>query len=248
MRPDVQLQREYYTKTASLYDSMHVVHGDVEHDLACALIHSLSAYHKLTSILDVGSGTGRALVKLRENLPNARIVGVEPVEALREFGYKNGIPRDQLISGDATSLDFPDSSIDLVCELGVLHHLPKPREAVAEMIRVANKAIFLSDCNRFGRGSAKARYVKLLLWRLKLWPLVDWIRTRGKGYDYLEGDGVVYSYSVFDDYDFILSYCDQVMVFNLDGSGKSALTGAHHVGLFGLKRKTDQASARIRNR
>jgi len=117
MKPEVLLQREYYTRTAKLYESMHVVHGDVEHDLACALIHSLSAHHKLMSVLDVGSGTGRAVVKLHENLPHARVVGMEPVEALREIGYKNGIPRDQLISGDATHLDFPDASFDLVCEL-----------------------------------------------------------------------------------------------------------------------------------
>jgi len=243
MKPDVLRQREYYTRTAENYESMHVLHGDAEHDLACALIHSLSAYHQLTSILDVGSGTGRALAKLRENLPLARITGIEPVEALREVGYRNGIPRDQLINGDATHLDFPDSSFDLVCELGVLHHIPNPSKAVAEMMRVANKAIFLSDSNRFGRGSVLGRYAKLLLWKLKLWPMADWFRTRGRGYDYLEGDGVVYSYSIFDNYDFIRPLCDQVMIFNLDGSGKCPLTGAHHVGLFGMKKKPSKTPA-----
>jgi hypothetical protein len=34
---DVQLQRDYYTKTAQEYNKMHVS-GVGEHDLACALI------------------------------------------------------------------------------------------------------------------------------------------------------------------------------------------------------------------
>src|ERR1700678_2442776 len=155
-RSDVQLQRDYYKRTAERYESMHF--HEHEHDLACALIHSLYVYHNFSSILDVGSGTGRGIQNLTRSLPNARILGVEPVEALRAIGHSNGIPENQLIDGDATKLDFPDSSFDFVCELSVLHHIPNPRLAVAEMIRVANRAIFLSDVNRFAQGPATARY------------------------------------------------------------------------------------------
>lgn len=236
MRTEVQLQRDYYTRTAALYESLHV-HGDGEHDLACAFISALSRYHGITSILDVGSGTGRAVASLGRNIPAARIVGVEPVAALRRVGHANGIPEDQLIDGDATRLEFPDSSFDLVCELGVLHHIPRPRQAVVEMVRVARKAIFLSDSNRFGQGSVPGRFMKLLLYRLGLWPAANWLKTRGRGYNYGEGDGVAYSYSVFDDYDYIRSHCDQVIIFNLGGSGRNALTDATHIGLFGIKKK-----------
>jgi len=141
---------------------------------------------------------------------------------------------ENLIEGDATSLEFADSSFDMVLELGVLHHIPNPRAAVAEMLRVAKHAIFISDINRFGLGSKLGRYLKLGLWKAGLWPVVNWLKTRGRGYNFSEGDGVNYSYSVFDDYDFIRSKCSDVMVINLDGSGKIALTGAHHVGLFGI--------------
>jgi SAM-dependent methyltransferase len=235
IRSEIRLQRDYYARTAALYEGMHV-QGGGEHDLACALIHSLSNHYGFRSVLDVGSGTGRAVAKLSQDLPGARIIGVEPVEALRRVGHRNGIPEEHLIDGDATRLDMADSSFDLVCELGVLHHIPKPRLAVTEMIRVAKKAIFLSDSNRFGSGSVPSRYSKLLLWRLGLWPLANWIKTKGNGYIYGEGDGVAYSYSVFDDYKYIRSQCDKVMIFNLDGFCKSALTGAPHVGLFGLKK------------
>jgi len=231
MKNGVQLQREYYTRTASNYESMHA-NGAGEHDLACALIHSLASYHGLTSVLDVGSGTGRAVARLSRSLPHARIIGIEPVEALRMIGHSNGISKDKLIDGDATKLAFADGAFDLVCELGILHHIPTPRKAVDEMIRVASKAIFVSDGNRFGQGSTTERFVKLLLWRLGLWPAANWIKTRGKGFYYSEGDGIAYSYSVFDDYDVICRHFEHVMVFNLSGDGKSSLTGSPSIGLF----------------
>ncbi|MDR1584210.1 MAG: class I SAM-dependent methyltransferase [Prevotellaceae bacterium] len=234
MRKDIQLQRNYYEKTAQDYNKMHVS-GTGEHELACALIHALSVHYGFQSILDVGSGTGRALLELGKKLPECRIVGIEPVAALHQVGHNNGISSEQLIDGDATDMQYADNSFDLVCELGVLHHIPKPRLAVAEMLRVARKAIFISDSNRFGQGPLPAKLIKLFCSKMKVWPVVDFVKTKGKGYMCSEGDGISYSYSVFDDYDFIRAQCKQVMVFNLDGSGKHAITGAPHIGLLGIK-------------
>jgi ubiquinone/menaquinone biosynthesis C-methylase UbiE len=230
----INLQRDYYSRTASDYDKMHV-EGGGEHDLSCALIHSMCTHYNLTSILDVGSGTGRAIRYLSRRLPAAKIMGIEPVPELRAIGYGNGIASSMLVDGDATKMNYPDASFDLVCELGVLHHLPCPRKAIAEMLRVSKRGIFISDSNRFGHGSSISRYTKLLFWRLGLWPLVNWIKTRGRGYTFSEGDGIAYSYSVFDDLSYISSCCRSVMVFNLDGAGGRPLTGASHVGIFALK-------------
>jgi len=76
-----------------------------------------------------------------------------------------------------------------------LHHIRKPALAVAEMLRVATKAIFLSDSNNFGHGSPLGRSIKQTIDLLGLWPLADWIKTKGKGYTISEGDGLAYSYS-----------------------------------------------------
>lgn len=137
----IQFQRAYYTQTAQKYNQAHM-NGKGEHDLACSLIHGLSMYYDFQSILDIGSGTGRALLELTHKLPDVRIIGIEPVAALREIGYENGMSRDNLIEGDATHLQYADNSFDLVCECAVLHHIPQPRLVVAEMLRVAKKAIF----------------------------------------------------------------------------------------------------------
>jgi hypothetical protein len=67
-------------------------------------------------------------------------------------------------------------------------------------IRVAKKAIFLSDSNRFGRGSHTARLLKIALYKTGLWQAARFVQTKGKMYTISEGDGLQYSYSVFDSY------------------------------------------------
>jgi SAM-dependent methyltransferase len=146
-------------------------------------------------VLDVGSGTGRAIEFLESRLTLDRIEGVEPVEELRVLAQQRGVT---VIDGDAERLPFDDASFDAVVATGVMHHLPRPSTAVSEMTRVARSAIFISDNNRFGHGSALARRAKLLIHSARLWPLFEVLRTRGRGYMESPGDGVFYSYSLYD--------------------------------------------------
>jgi SAM-dependent methyltransferase len=147
-------------------------------------------YLKVKSVLDLGSGTGRALLPLKAHKSELTVLGIEPSQELREQGYLKGLSREELISGDAQRLLYPDNSFDLVCEFGALHHI------LAEMLRCARKAIFISDCYNFGRGARSVRYVKQAINALALWQVANFIKTLGKGYTISDGDGLAYSYSV----------------------------------------------------
>lgn len=231
---DKAIQREYYRKTASQYDEMHVFDKG-EHALALALLAALIDYHGIKSVLDIGSGTGRALLAIKSKCPGTIVVGIEPSRELREQGYKKGLSTLELFDGDAHALPFEDGAYDLVCEFGVLHHLPDPRSAVREMLRVARIGIFISDSNNFGQGGFVARSIKQTLHALKLWPLADLIKTRGKGYSISEGDGLAYSYSVFSDYAEIAKQCSRIHMFNTIGNGPNLYRNAAHVALLALK-------------
>jgi ubiquinone/menaquinone biosynthesis C-methylase UbiE len=102
------------------------------------------------------------------------------------------------VRGSGAALPFADSSFDVVCEFAVLHHVPNRNAVVKEMFRVARKAVLISDSNRFGQGPRAARLIKLGLYKTKLWKAYNYLRTSGKGYRVTEGDGVAYSYSVYD--------------------------------------------------
>lgn len=186
-------QRDYYEETASQY-GQHLKPGD-EHYVALEYILGLVQSLRAASILDVGAGTGRAVEFLRARNPALHVVGVEPVSALREQALRRGI---DLVDGCGQALPFASESFDIVIATGVLHHIAKPEPVVTEMMRVARTAVMISDANRFGQGRPVARVAKYLIHRGGGWAFFEKLRTRGRGYMESEGDGIFYSYSIYD--------------------------------------------------
>jgi ubiquinone/menaquinone biosynthesis C-methylase UbiE len=238
----VEIQRAYYAQTAARYDDMHVREDD-EHGFALRFLTSAVEQLGIRSILDVGCGTGRALIRIKEALPGIAAVGIEPSAELRAVGHAKGLSAIELIDGDAMKIAFDNGSFDLVCEFGVLHHVPEPSKAVAEMLRVTRKAIFISDSNNFGQGSSLSRLVKQTINGVGLWPVADFIKTRGKGYSFEDGDGLAYSYSVFNDYKQIAKACKSVHFLNTRDGGPNLYRTATHVALLGVKATSDGQTA-----
>jgi ubiquinone/menaquinone biosynthesis C-methylase UbiE len=155
---------------------MHVAEDD-EHGFALSLMIGMAQHLAVRSILDVGSGTGRALMRIKKAIPDIEVAGIEPSPALRNVGYAKGLSRVELIAGDALALPFADNSYDLTCEFGALHHIPRPSRAVSEMLRVSRKAIFIYDSNNFGQGSGLARLLKQAINSVGLWQLAARARS-----------------------------------------------------------------------
>jgi ubiquinone/menaquinone biosynthesis C-methylase UbiE len=233
----IEIQKRYYAETAERYDSIHG-NDNVEHNFALQFMISACRYLGIQSILDVGSGTGRALLEVKAAIQGISVIGVEPSRELRKVGYSKGLEETELVDGDAMKLNYQDGSIDLVCEFGALHHIPVPSKAVAEMMRVARKAIFISDCNNFGQGSRLSRLIKQGINSAGLWPLAYRIKTKGLGYTISENDGLAYSYSVFNDFAQIEKNCASVHLFNPLPARPNLYRSASHVALLGLKYPT----------
>jgi ubiquinone/menaquinone biosynthesis C-methylase UbiE len=232
MSDEVSLQRASYRASATKYDAMHLAEAG-EHEFALAFMMSMIKFFDIKSVLDIGSGTGRALLVLKQAMPNLRVLGIEPSLELRDQGHKKGLT--ELIDGDAQALNFRDGEFELVCEFGALHHIPKPATAVSEMLRVAATAVFISDSNNFGQGRWVSRTLKQGINALGLWPIVKLIKTKGKGYSISQGDGLFYSYSVFNNYQQVRTACKQVHILNTTGSGVNPYRSASHVALLGVK-------------
>jgi len=235
IKHEVEIQRAYYAKTARQYERQHVDEAD-EHYLALNIMVGATNFLQVQSILDIGSGTGRAVAFIKNSRPEVEVVGIEPVKELREVGYSQGLSIEELREGNALALDFNDNSVDLVCEFGVLHHVRTPDVVISEMLRVARKAIFLSDSNNFGHGSPFVRFIKQAINAMGLWGIADFIKTRGKGYTVSEGDGLGYSYSVFNNYCQIRRFCSRIHVFNLSDAEINPYRTASTVALLGIKR------------
>ena len=66
---EVEAQRNYYSQTAVRYDEMHGT-GDIAHMLALHLLAGYIRFYNISSILDVGAGTGRAMFWLQQRFPS----------------------------------------------------------------------------------------------------------------------------------------------------------------------------------
>jgi ubiquinone/menaquinone biosynthesis C-methylase UbiE len=237
VQTEIDPQQAYYSRTAEHYDAMHLNQLD-EHGKALGAFFGLAeVFGPVGRILDVGAGTGRAIEKIKTRLPNAKVLGVEPVESLRAVGYKKGIPEDELVAGDALNLAFDNDSFDFVVETGVLHHIKTPIEAVKEMVRVARKGVMISDSNNIGQGGAKLRLIKFAIKSVGLWPIVVWCQTRGKMYKSSEGDGIFYSFSAFDCVRTIQEKFPIVHYMNtVSSSGFNLYRCSTHVMIFACKK------------
>ena len=85
----IRIQRDYYREIVDDYDRRYVSDND-EHAFALAFMISAIKFFRFRSVLDVGSGKGRALLALRSADPTLTILGIEPSSELRARGHAKG--------------------------------------------------------------------------------------------------------------------------------------------------------------
>jgi SAM-dependent methyltransferase len=206
---------DYYTATAEGYDDAHVHSGD-EHHVALEYMLGLFVTFRVTSVLDVGCGTGRAVRFILSRRPELRVVGLEPVDALRRRAEESGL--GEYVAGTGEALPYADQSFDAVVATGILHHVPDTSAVVAEMTRVARRLVMISDTNRFGSGGRAQRLVKSVAFRVGLGRQFTMLRTRGRGYLELEGDGLHYPYSPYDQLPQLAAWADRLFMIPTSGA------------------------------
>lgn len=89
----------------------------------------------ISSLLDVGTGTGDFVTALKESFPKAQITGIDPnINSLKEAKQKH--PDGTFLEMSGEKLGFKDNSFDLASISMALHHLPDVVQTLNEMKRV----------------------------------------------------------------------------------------------------------------
>ena len=149
--PHNPAQREHYSyrvyadrRMADRFDDLRFSGpiGRLIADVQQAQLARLLAPIEGRTILDVGTGTGRAAIALAGL--GASVTGVdasgEMLEVAEQKAREAGVSVI-FVKGDAHSLTFADRSFDAVVCLRVLMHVPDWRASLAELCRVARERL-----------------------------------------------------------------------------------------------------------
>lgn len=99
------------------------------------------------NLLDIGSGRGAFLWPLLAAFPDLPVTALDVLDyrvADMQAVHAGGLPQLTALKMDVTALAFPDRSFDVVTMLEVLEHIPEARKALAEVCRVARRALICS--------------------------------------------------------------------------------------------------------
>ncbi len=96
----------------------------------------------IDSALDVGCGDGFSTVFMAERI--RRVWAIDRSASMLARHPARGV----LARADFLQLPFADGAVDLVYCWEVLHHLPDPSRAVAEMARVSRQYVLIAEPNR----------------------------------------------------------------------------------------------------
>ncbi|HVU00420.1 MAG TPA: class I SAM-dependent methyltransferase [Polyangiaceae bacterium] len=201
---------DYYEASADSYDFLH---GGADHEHVRALQEGWPLIHgEVTTVLDVGCGTGRSLEWVSRRAPGAKLFGVEPSAHMREYAAAR-VPHADLRAGSGEHLPFADRSMDVVLATGIMHHVDRPARVIDEMFRVAKRAVLISDHNNYAFGGQMARRLRIGLRAAGLLGIATFVKQGFSRRGYSEDDGWWYPYSLFDDYARIASHAERVILF-----------------------------------
>jgi len=152
----------YYQKVKEL----NIAHysGEVPYYVNAALRPSEESLLKRlvpgSRILDLGCGAGRFSLGAAQN--GFRVTGVDitpnSIEAAKQKAVKLGLSNAVFQVGDMTELNFADGTFDyVICprfSINAVATFKRRTHAVREMIRIAQREIFIESFNKFylGRG------------------------------------------------------------------------------------------------
>jgi SAM-dependent methyltransferase len=95
-------------------------------------------------VVDIGCGDGTYTFELVDGAGAERVTAVDPSSAaLRVAQAKAGERPINVTLGSAFALPYRDRAFDVAYLRGVLHHMPRPDDALREALRVADRVVVI---------------------------------------------------------------------------------------------------------
>ena len=142
---------EYFAKVASHWDTIRQGYFD---ESVTEKVRELAVPTTNTTAVDLGTGTGFVAAALARRAK--RLIGIdvsnEMIKVARKKLEDEDIRNVDMIVGSAEQIPLKSDSVELVVGNMVLHHIPEPQAAFAEMHRILKKGgkLVLTDLDKHG--------------------------------------------------------------------------------------------------
>ena len=130
--------------------------------------HFRAGWSGESPVLDVGTGTAQIPIELCRADPSAHVIAVDAADSMLDLAHQNIALADlgariELRLVDAKGLPFAEASFPSVMSNSIVHHIPEPRNVLAEMLRVLapNGWLFVRDLMRPRDGDHLAGLVEM---------------------------------------------------------------------------------------
>jgi ubiquinone/menaquinone biosynthesis C-methylase UbiE len=136
---------EFYRKLRVLYQRHSEPIQKERANYGICVGHYLEPFllgRRIHSYLDIGIGTGHRTLSIARHLKVKKVFGADKEQW---FGYDNKrkFPFPFVTIGKNQEIPYPDSSMDLISCIHVLHHVDKLRETVSEITRLLKPESYL---------------------------------------------------------------------------------------------------------
>lgn len=155
------------TDDARDYDSMD--HGEVNRRFVDDLLTAQRRYGVPLDarVLDLGTGTAQIPIQLCLQNPLACVAAIDLAESMLQLAAENverrGLSaRITLRRVDAKGLPFADRQFAVVMSNSIMHHIPEPRNALAEAVRVLQEPGGLAFVRDLARPSNEKQVLALV--------------------------------------------------------------------------------------
>jgi SAM-dependent methyltransferase len=149
---------DYYDEND--YNYLHYWNGrDYEHAAEVVAIEKLLRGKHFKHAVDVGGGYGRLSAVLTKYADKVTLA--EPSQHQLDIAeeYLKGFPAVERKRMQADDLKFHDGSVDLVCVVRVIHHLPDPSAEFAEISRILEPGgYFFFEFANYGNFKNRVRH------------------------------------------------------------------------------------------
>lgn len=146
---------EWIWQTRHIYKGSNWPRGycdSINHPHRQLLLEKILANTPLKNVLEIGCNTGPNLYLLAQELPKAKLYGIDinrkAIEIGKQWLGKEKITNILLFIGKADKLElFPDKSVDLVFTDGTMLYVgpDKINKTINEMVRITRKALVFNE-------------------------------------------------------------------------------------------------------